>query len=81
MEHNLREPAREMHITPGIKTASLASTGKYADANYATLYTKDSVEVYDMENTKIFVFTPFWEVKGKLIIANIFAALQSKNWM
>ena len=55
VEHNLREPAREMHITPGIKTASLASTGKYADANYATLYTKDAVEVYDMENTKIFV--------------------------
>ena len=55
VEHELREPAGEMHVTPGITSASLASTGKYADANYATLYMKDSVEVFDMENTKIFV--------------------------
>ena len=44
-----------MYVTPGITSASLASTGKYADANYGTVFLKDSVEVFDLENTKIFV--------------------------
>ena len=44
-----------MHVTPGITSASLVSTGKYADADYATIYLKDRVEVFDLENT-IFLF-------------------------
>ena len=55
VEHDLRPPVQEMHVTPGITSASLARTGKYADANYALLFLKDRVEVFDLENTKIFV--------------------------
>ena len=38
IEHDLRPPAREMHVTPGITSASLTSTGKYVNADYATVF-------------------------------------------
>ena len=31
---DVRKPAKELHITPGISQNSLLSTSKYADANY-----------------------------------------------
>ena len=52
VEHDLRPPARDMHVTPGITSASLTSTGKYANPNYASLFLKDRVEVFDLENAK-----------------------------
>ena len=55
VEHDLRPPARKMNVSPSITSASLAGTGKYADADYATVFLKHSVEVFDLENTKIFV--------------------------
>lgn len=55
VEHQLREPARDMHVTTGITSASLASTGKYADAGYASLFLDDRLEVFDLQNTKITV--------------------------
>ena len=44
-----------MHVMPAVTTASLASTGKYADADYGTLFLKDIMEVFDLRNTKITV--------------------------
>ena len=40
---NVRAPANELHITPGVSQHSLLSTGKYADANYITVFDKDTV--------------------------------------
>ena len=51
VEHDLRPLAWDMHVTPGIRPASLSSTGKYANANYASLFLKDRVDVFDLENT------------------------------
>jgi hypothetical protein len=44
---NVRAPASELHITPGVSQHSLLSTGKYADANYITVFNKDTVNVYN----------------------------------
>ena len=44
-----------MHVTPGITSALLASTGKYADAGYASLFLDDRLEVFDLKNTKVSV--------------------------
>ena len=52
---NVREPANKLHITPGISQHSLLSTGKYADANYITVFDKDTINVYDSNNTIITV--------------------------
>ena len=52
---NIRAPANEIHITPGVSQHSLLSTGKYADANYITVFDKDTVNVYDANNTIITV--------------------------
>jgi hypothetical protein len=52
---NIRAPANELHITPGVSQHSLLSTGKYADANYITVFDKDTVNVDDANETIITV--------------------------
>ena len=52
---DVRAPAKELHITPGVSQHSLLSTGKYADANYITVFDKDTVNVYNANNTIITV--------------------------
>ena len=52
---NVRAPANDIHITPGVSQHSLLSTGKYADANYIRVFDKDSVNVYDANDTIITV--------------------------
>jgi hypothetical protein len=52
---NIRAPANEIHITPGVSQHSLLSTGKYADANYITVFDKDTVNVYDANDIIITV--------------------------
>jgi hypothetical protein len=46
---NIRAPANKLHITPGVSQHLLLSTGKYADANYITVFDKDTVNVYGHE--------------------------------
>jgi hypothetical protein len=52
---NIRAPANELHITPGVSQHLLLSTGKYADANYITVFDKDIIKVYNANNTVITV--------------------------
>jgi hypothetical protein len=52
---NVRAPANELHITPGVSEHSLRSTGKYADANYITVFDKDTINVYNANNTVVTV--------------------------
>ena len=49
---DVRSPADEVHIVPGIKN-NLLSTSKFVDANYAWLFDNDVVSVFDMNNTEI----------------------------
>jgi hypothetical protein len=52
---DVRVPANKLHITPGVSQHSLLSTGKYADANYITVFDKDTVNIYDANDTIITV--------------------------
>ncbi len=52
---NLRAPAFNVHITPGITSNSLLSTGKCADADYITVFDKEQVNVYNVNNVTITV--------------------------
>jgi hypothetical protein len=52
---NLRAPAADVHITPGITSNSLLSTGKCADADYITVFDKQQVNVYDVNDVTISV--------------------------
>ena len=52
---NVRDPAKELHITPGIHENSLLSTGKFADANYISIFDKEEVNIYDANDTIITV--------------------------
>ena len=51
----LRAPAADVHITPGITSNSLLSTGKCADANYITVFDKEQVNVYNVNDVTISV--------------------------
>ncbi len=48
---NVRAPANELHITPGVSQRSLLSTGKFANANYIMIFDKEMVNVYDANDT------------------------------
>jgi hypothetical protein len=52
---NVRAPANELHVTPGVSQHSLLSTGKYTATNYITVFDKDTVNVYDANDTSITV--------------------------
>ncbi len=45
LHHNIRHPAKDIHIVPGIKRDSLLSTAKLADANYITIFNKDKLNI------------------------------------
>jgi hypothetical protein len=51
----VRAPTSEIHITPGITRNSLLSTGKYAEADYITIFDKEQVNVYDVNDVVISV--------------------------
>ena len=52
---NVRDPAKQLHITPGITTNSLLNTNKFAEANYITIFDKEEVNIYDVNDTIITV--------------------------
>ncbi len=47
--------AKILHITPGVSQNSLLSTVKFADANYITIFDKDTINIYDANYTIITV--------------------------
>ena len=51
----VRDPAKQLHITPGITTNLLLSTNKFAEANYITIFDKEEVNIYDANDTVIAV--------------------------
>jgi len=51
LQHNVRHPAKDVHIVPGIERDSLLSIPKFADANYVTIFDKDEVNIYDANKT------------------------------
>jgi hypothetical protein len=55
LQHNLRAPARDIHIVPSIERDSLLSVSKFIDANYIAIFDKDEVKIFDANNTEITV--------------------------
>jgi hypothetical protein len=55
LHHNIRHPAKDIHIVPGFKRNLLLSMAKFADANYIAIFNKDKLNIYDVNNTKVTV--------------------------
>jgi len=51
----VQDPAKQLHITPGIITNSLLSTSKFAAANYIAIFDKEEVNIYHANDTVIAV--------------------------
>jgi hypothetical protein len=73
LKYNLREPADKADMVPDLTTNSLLSTTKCADANYATLFTKDEVRVFDLELTKI-------NIEGEAAVMTGWRCPKTKLW-
>ena len=55
LAHNVRQPAKEVHIVPSIETHSLLSTAKFAEAGYITVFDNEEVNIYNVPNTTLIV--------------------------
>ena len=55
LHHDVRHPAKDVHIVPGIERDSLLSISKFADANYIAIFDKEEVNIYDANKTTIAV--------------------------
>ncbi len=55
LPYDVRAPARDIHITPGINENSLISTSKMADTGCITIFDKVTVKMYNAHNTQVIV--------------------------
>jgi hypothetical protein len=55
LHHDVRQPAKGVHIVPTISNNSLLSTAKFATAGYITVFDGEEVNIYDLSNTKVIV--------------------------
>jgi len=51
LAHDIRQPAKDIHIVPSIQSNSLLSTAKFAKAGYITVFDNKEVNIYDTHNT------------------------------
>ncbi len=55
LPYQVCQPAKDVHITPGISENSLVIRSKLADAGYITVFDKDTVKMYNTYNTQVIV--------------------------
>jgi hypothetical protein len=51
LAHNVRQPAKDVHIIPSIESNSLLSMAKFAEAGYITVFDSKEVNIYDTHDT------------------------------
>ena len=61
LPYNMRMPAVDADMVDDLAKNSLLSTGKLADADYVTVFTKDEVRIFDAEAAK-------FNVEGKMVL-------------
>jgi hypothetical protein len=55
LQHNVRHPAKDVHIVPGIEPDSLLSIPKFINANYIAIFDKAEVNIYNANKKSIVV--------------------------
>jgi hypothetical protein len=55
LHHDVRHPAKDIHIILRIECNLLLSMAKFVDANYIATFDKDELNIYDANNTKVTV--------------------------
>jgi hypothetical protein len=55
LHHDVRHPAKDVHIIPGIECNFLLSIPKFLKANYITIFDKDKIIIYNAKKTTIVV--------------------------
>ncbi len=55
LPYQICQPAKDVHITPGLSENSLVSTSKMADTGHITVFDKDTVKMYNAYNTQVII--------------------------
>jgi hypothetical protein len=55
LHHNVRQPAKDIHIVPTIATNLLLSTAKFSTAGYITVFDGEEVNIYNASSTEVIV--------------------------
>jgi hypothetical protein len=53
LHHDIRHPAKDIHIMLGIECDSLLSIPKLSNANYIAIFDKDKINIYNANKTKV----------------------------
>ncbi len=53
LAHDIRQPAKDVHIVPSIQSNFLLSMAKFAKAGYITVFDNKEVNIYDPHNTTL----------------------------
>jgi len=72
LKNGMRYPANDGDVVPDLATQSLLSTSKCADGNYATVFTPEEVQTFDLEAA------PF-KVEGQIVMRG-WRCPQTKLW-
>jgi hypothetical protein len=69
LHHNIRQPAKDIHIVLGIECDSLLSIPQFTNASYIAIFDKDKINIYKANNTKVTVSCSTilcgWQCKDK----------------
>jgi len=53
LEHDLRAPAKDVHMVSDLTETSLVSAAKLAEAGYISVFDNDEVDIYNSHNTEM----------------------------
>ncbi len=51
--HDVRQPAKDVHIVPSIESNSLLSTAKFAKTGFITVFDNEEENIYDAHDTTL----------------------------
>jgi hypothetical protein len=51
LAHDVRQPAKDVHIVPSIQSNSLLSMAKFAKARYITVFDNKEANIFDAHDT------------------------------
>jgi hypothetical protein len=64
--HNVRQPAKDVHIIPSIESNSLLSTAKFSEAGYITVFDNEEVNITVLDNEEVNIYDAY---NTKLIVS------------
>ncbi len=84
LPHDIRQPAKDIHIVPTITKSSLLSIPKMSGAGYITVFDNKEINIYNARDTKVVVtrqaiLRGWYDKKAKLWCVPLIPIVLNKN--